>query len=94
MPTDPWDNPTKVYPVGIHSSRVHKPNDVYPVYVKGEIEVPGREPVELDPDGGPDLPFAREYPAYLNEHLIAVHGDMLFYEDEPHWRLNPTVIRS
>ena len=43
MPTDPWDNPTKVYP---------------------------------------------------NEHLIGVHGDMLFYEDEPHWRLNPAVIRS
>lgn len=81
MPVDPWDNPTKVYPVGIHSSRVHKPNDVYPVYLKGEIEVPGREPVELDP-------------AYLNEHLIGVHGDMLFYEDEPHWRLNPAVIRS
>lgn len=34
MPTDPWDNPTKVYPIGIHSSRVHKPNDVYPVYVR------------------------------------------------------------
>lgn len=94
MPTDPWDNPTKVYPVGIHSSRVHKPNDVYPVYIKGEIEVPRREPVELDPDGGPDFPFAREYPAYLNEHLIGVHGDILFYEDEPHWRLNPAVIRS
>jgi hypothetical protein len=41
-----------------------------------------------------NLPFAREYPAYLNEHLIGVHGDMLFYEDEPHWRLNPAVIRS
>lgn len=94
MPIDPWDNPTKVYPVGIHSSRVRKPNDTYPVYVKGEVEVPGREPVELDPDGGPDFPFAREYPAYLNEHLIGVHGDMLFYEDEPHWRLNPAVIRS
>lgn len=94
MPTDPWDKPTKVYPVGIHSSRVHKPNDVYPVYVKGEIDVPGREPVVLDPDGGPEFPFAREYPAYLNEHLIGVHGDMLFYEDEPHWRLNPAVIRS
>ena len=94
MPTDPWDNPTKVYPIGIHSSRVHKPNDIYPTYVKGEIDVPGREPVVLDPDGGPDFPFAREYPAYLNEHLIGVHGDMLFYEDEPHWRLNPAVIRS
>ena len=93
MLVDPWDNPVKVYPVGIHSSRVHKPNDVYPVYVKGEIEVPGREPVELDPDGGPNFPFAREYPAYLNEHLIGVHGDMLFYEDEPHWRLNPALIR-
>ena len=91
MPTDPWDNPTKVYPIGIHSGRVHKPNDVYPVYVKGGIKVPGREPVELDPDGGPDFPFAREYPAYLNEHLIGVHGDMLFYEDEPHWRLNPAL---
>ena len=91
MPTDPWDNPTKVYPIGIHSSRVHKPNDVYPVYVKGGIKVPGREPVELYPDGGPDFPFAREYPAYLNEHLIGVHGDMLFYEDEPHWRLNPAL---
>lgn len=75
MPVDPWDNPTKVYPVGIHSSRVHKPNDIYPTYVKGEI----------------DFPFAREYPAYLNEHLIGVHGDMLFYEDEPHWRLNPAL---
>lgn len=94
MPTDPWDNPTKVYPIGIHSSRVHKPNDVYPVYVKGGIKVPGREPVVLDPDGGPEFPFAREYPAYLNKHLIGVHGDMLFYEDEPHWRLNPAVIRS
>lgn len=94
MPTDPWDNPTKIYPIGIHSSRVHKPNDVYPVYVKGGIKVPGREPVVLDPDGGPEFPFAREYPAYLNKHLIGVHGDMLFYEDEPHWRLNPAVIRS
>ena len=81
MPTDPWDDLVKVYPVGIHSSRVHKPNDTYPVYVKGEIEVPGREPVELDP-------------TYRNEHLIAVHGDMLFYGDEPHWRLNPAFIRS
>ena len=48
------------------------------VYPKGEIEVLGREPVELDP-------------AYLNEHLIAVHADMLFYEDESHWRLNPAL---
>lgn len=46
----------------------------------------------INPWGNPIK--TREYLAYLNEHLIAVHGDMLFYEDEPHWRLNPAVIRS
>lgn len=75
MPTDPWDNPTKIYPVGIHSSRVHKPNDVYPLYI----------------NGGPDFPFAREYPAYLNKYLIGVHGEQLFHEKEPHWVRNPAL---
>lgn len=91
MPIHPWDNPTKVYPVGIHSSRVRKPNDTYPVYVKGEVEVPGREPVEIPPDGGPDFPFAREYPIYLQAYLVGVHGEQLFHEEEPHWVRNPAL---
>lgn len=51
MPTDPWDNPTKVYPIGIHSSKYINLMMYIPVYVKGGIKVPGKA-VELDPDGG------------------------------------------
>ncbi len=73
MPVDPWDNPTKIYPVGIHSSKVHKPNDIYPGV------------------GGPEFPFAREYPIYLQSYLVGVHGEQLFHEEEPHWVRNPAL---
>lgn len=78
MPTDPWDNPTKVYPIGIHSSNTHSNKSEYPVRAQKQMN--------------PSLTV--EHPAYLNKHLVGVHGDMLFYEEEPHWRLNPALIRS
>ena len=78
MPTDPWDDLVKVYPVGIHSSNTHSNNSKYPVRAQKQMN--------------PSLTV--EHPEYLNKHLVGVHGDMLFYEDEPHWRLNPAFIRS
>lgn len=75
----------------IHSSRVHNPLGSYPEYVKGSITVPGREPVVIPPDGGPDFPFAQEYPAYLHTELVSVHGDHLFHNQAPHWVINPAL---
>lgn len=91
MPTDPWDDYEKIYPVGIHSSKVHKPNDTYPVYTKGEIEVPGREPIEVEENGGTEFPVGIEYPTYLNPYLVGVHGEQLYHEDAPHWQRNPAL---
>lgn len=91
-PVDPWANPTKTYPIGIHPSEVYKPNDVYPVYDKETTPlVPGREDVVVDPDGGPELPFTQEYPSYLYPSLVGVHGAYLFHEEGIHWQYNPAL---
>lgn len=76
MPTDPWDEYTEPNGVaGMHSSNTHSNNSKYPVRAQKQMN--------------PSLTV--EHPEYLNKHLVGVHGDMLFHEEEPHWVRNPAL---